>query len=194
MAEHVDDHQYHPVDAIGKSVRAALVTGTAGAFVSTVQNTLTRQNVGLMGVFTRTGSTIAVFAAMGGAYSFTSCAAANLRQKDDTWNTTIGGAFAGTMLGLRFRSGPAVIGYGSAMAVVLSAFHFTGGRMSGFKKDPEIDEVSRKEYMRKNRRRSIEETVNELGEGRGIYAPGYPERRAERIKERYGIDVPVSSS
>jgi hypothetical protein len=41
--------------------------------------------------------------------------------------------------------------------------------MSGFKKDPEIDEVSRKEYMRKNRRRSIEETVNELGEGRGEY-------------------------
>jgi hypothetical protein len=28
----------------------------------------------------------------------------------------------------------------------------------------------------------------------GIYAPGYAERRAERIKERYGIDVPVASS
>ena len=27
----------------------------------------------------------------------------------------------------------------------------------------------------------------------GIYAPGYEQRRAERIKERYGIDVPVQS-
>lgn len=26
----------------------------------------------------------------------------------------------------------------------------------------------------------------------GIYGPGYAERRAERIKETYGIDVPTS--
>ena len=28
----------------------------------------------------------------------------------------------------------------------------------------------------------------------GIYAPGYAERRAQRIKDAYGIDVPVSST
>lgn len=38
---------------------------------------------------------------MGGAYEFSKCAAANLREKDDTWNPTIGGFFAGSMLGLR---------------------------------------------------------------------------------------------
>lgn len=27
----------------------------------------------------------------------------------------------------------------------------------------------------------------------GITAPGYQERRAQRIKDNYGIDVPVSS-
>ncbi|KAK4910577.1 hypothetical protein LTR66_017424 [Elasticomyces elasticus] len=36
----------------------------------------------------------------------------------------------------------------------------------------------------------MNETINELGEGRGIYGPGYEERRAQRIKEAYGIDVP----
>lgn len=81
-----------------------------------------------------------------------------------------------------------------------------------------MDEVSRKEYLRKNRRRPVDEIVNELGEGRGmdgiilfssreisketwsmlthlagITAPGYQERRAQRIKDNYGIDVPVSS-
>jgi len=40
----------------------------------------------------------------------------------------------------------------------------TGGTLDGFRRDPEVDEVARKEYMRKNRRRPIEQTVNELGE------------------------------
>jgi hypothetical protein len=62
-----------------------------------------------------------------------------------------------------------VLGYGSALAVVLSAFNYTGGKFLGTDLDKDVDEVSRKEHMRKNRRRSIEETVNELGEGRGAY-------------------------
>jgi len=52
-----------------------------------------------------------------------------------------------------------------------------------------VDEVARKEFLRKNRRRDINETVAELGEGRGIYGPGYEARRVERIREKYGIDV-----
>lgn len=27
----------------------------------------------------------------------------------------------------------------------------------------------------------------------GIYAPGYDERRRERLKEKYGLDVPAKS-
>jgi hypothetical protein len=55
------EEQYQPKDAIGSAVKATLITGTAGAFISTIQNTLTKQNVGAFGVFTRTGGTIAVF-------------------------------------------------------------------------------------------------------------------------------------
>lgn len=65
MSEHgsqvEEDNAYHPQDAIGSSIKATLITTGAGAFVSTVQNTLTKQNVGALGVFTRTGGTIAVF-------------------------------------------------------------------------------------------------------------------------------------
>lgn len=68
-------------------------------------------------------------------------------------------------------------------------FDFTGGKLSGYDKDPEVDEISHKEFLRKNRRRPIWETIQELGEGRGIYGPGYAERRRERIKQHYGIDV-----
>lgn len=61
MADHEEEHDYHPQDAIGQAVKATLVTGGAGLFISTIQNTLTRQNVGMMGVFTRTGGTVGVF-------------------------------------------------------------------------------------------------------------------------------------
>lgn len=59
--EILEEGEYQPKDAIGATVKAAMITTAAGAFVSTIQNTLTRQNVGAMGIFTRTGSTIAVF-------------------------------------------------------------------------------------------------------------------------------------
>lgn len=100
------------------------------------------------------------------------------------------------------------MGYGTALAAILGAFTYTGGALHGGLRDGTIDEVSRKEHMRKNRRRPVEETVHHLGEGRGksfryaevrtlanlyalsgVYAPGYAERRVERIKEAYGIDV-----
>ncbi|KAK3055876.1 hypothetical protein LTR09_003110 [Extremus antarcticus] len=190
---HIDQDQiegtYQPKDAVGASIKATGVTSLAGLFVSTIQNTLTKQNVGALSVFTRTGRTIAVFAAMGGSYEFFKCASANLREKDDAYNSSIGGFVAGSMLGLRFRSAPSVLGYGSALAIILGAFTYTGGHLMGYSRDPNVDEVSRKNYLRKNRRRNIEETVHELGEGRGVSAPGYAERRAERIREAYGIDV-----
>lgn len=114
---------YQVQDAVGSTIKATLITGTAGTFVSAIQNVLAKQNVGAFGVFTRTGGTIAVFgkssrgrgcngrerviltgeliAAAGGAYEFTKTASANLRQKNDAYNSAIGGFFGGSMLGLR---------------------------------------------------------------------------------------------
>lgn len=59
LDQRTDD--YHPKDAVGNAIKATLVTGGAGAFISTIQNTLTKQNVGAWGVFTRSGGTIGVF-------------------------------------------------------------------------------------------------------------------------------------
>ena len=108
---------------------------------------------------------------------------------------------------------PGVLGYGVAVATVLGIFDYTGGSLQGSGKDPTVDEFEKREKMRKNYRSPAEETFAELGEGRGrlcplhvldhygstwltsvlgIYAPGYAERRRERIKRNYGIDVPVS--
>ena len=89
----------------------------------------------------------------------------------------------------------------------MGGFDFAGGRLLGSKSDDdEEDKFERKQRLRTERRRPIQETLEELGEGRGasrllelesftddcagIYGPGYAKRRRERLKHRYGIDVP----
>ena len=115
-----EEEVYKPQDAVAQSVQATLIVGGAGLLISTVQNTLTRQNVGAWGVITRTGGTIGIFglisdstwdsctivligdiAAMGGTFEFVRIASANLREKDDSWNPAIGGFFAGGILGMK---------------------------------------------------------------------------------------------
>jgi len=53
-------NQYHPKDAVGAGINGTLITGAAGLAVSAIQNTLTKRNVGALGVLTRTGSTVAI--------------------------------------------------------------------------------------------------------------------------------------
>lgn len=61
-----------------------------------------------------------------------------------------------------------MLGYGALFSVILSAFDYTGGQLPGYSKDPNEDEFELKEQLRKNRRRPIQETIDELGEGRGL--------------------------
>lgn len=67
------------------------------------------------------------------------------------------------------RTLPAFLGYGALLSVLMGVFDYTGGKLTGYEKDPTVDEVDRKEFLRKNRRRPIWETIQELGEGRGLY-------------------------
>ncbi len=62
---------------------------------------------------------------------------------------------------------PAVLGYGASLAVIMAAFDYTGGSLFGYQRNPAIDEYDRKEALRANKRRPIQETIDELGEGRG---------------------------
>lgn len=63
-----------------------------------------------------------------------------------------------------------ILGYGAVLSVVMSTFNYTGGSLRGQQTEVEgMDEYERKEYLRKNRRRPIEETIADLGEGRGMF-------------------------
>ncbi|KAK5940594.1 hypothetical protein PMZ80_007011 [Knufia obscura] len=186
------DEQYHPQDAIGAGVKSAIAVGTAGLFFAAVQTSVAKQNIGAFGVFTKSGfgSSTALFAAMGGTYAFVSTASANLRASNDPTNQFLGGFAAGAVGGLKRRTFPAVLGNGLALGVVVGVAAYTGTAMFGTPGlHPEEGRWPTKEEHRKRFSRPANETINELGEGRGIYGPGYEERRRERIKQNHGIDV-----
>jgi len=184
------DESYHPQDALGASVRSATLTGAAGLFLASVQNTVAKENVGAFGVFTRFGRTIGLFAAMGGSFQFASTATANLREKNDFINHAVGGACAGSLVGLAKRSMPSVLGSALALGAGMALVSYTGRSMFESSSDsPQKDRLAYKDEAKTRYRRPVNETINELGEGRGIYGPGYDERRKQRIKERYGIEV-----
>ncbi|CAD6503041.1 BgTH12-02712 [Blumeria graminis f. sp. triticale] len=184
---------YHPKDAIMAGLSGAGMAGAAGAMIAGVQNSLSKSNVGAWGIVSRFGGTMALFTAVGASYEFVTTASANLREQDDSLNPVLGGFVSGSLIGLKAGTTPAVLGYGAVAAVLMGAFDYTGGRLTGPRRDPELDEFERKQIIRKHLPRPIEATIAEIGEGRGIYAPGYEERRRARLKEKYGIEVPVKS-
>ncbi|KAI1435850.1 hypothetical protein GGR50DRAFT_277588 [Xylaria sp. CBS 124048] len=191
----IEEPHYHQKDAVQSGINGAIVGGLAGFFASAVQNSLAKEPVGTWGVFTRTGGTITSFLAITTAYTFSKDAVANLREKDDTWNTTVAAFIAGATGGLKSRRFATVLGLGAGFSVVMSTFAYTGNSLRGTRTEVDgMDGYEYKEYLRKNRRRPIEETIANIGEARGIKPPGYEERRRQRLQEKYGIEIkPVSA-
>lgn len=87
---------------------------------------------------------------------------------------------------------PVVVGLGSGIAVFQGMFYYLGGRFDTFKK--EEDEFARKETLRRTTRLPIEQTVSEIGEGRGksrTPSPHAPSSSANFLQES---DLPVMRS
>jgi hypothetical protein len=62
-----------------------------------------------------------------------------------------------------------MLGAGVALGTVMSAYRYTNGLSGHAISEDDEDEVERKETMRKLRRRPLLETVEQLGEGRGLF-------------------------
>lgn len=67
------------------------------------------------------------------------------------------------------RSFPALLGYGVALSTVMSAYEYTGGSLFGYSRDKNVDEYERRTQLRKNFQSPVEQTLAELGEGRGTW-------------------------
>lgn len=86
-----------------------------------------------------------------------------------------------------------MMGLGAVMGLAHGTFFLFGNRIDSWKE--EDDEFERKEIIRRTKRVPVEQTIHELGEGRGVKGPGYEERRRERIKEKYGFEInPVKAT
>ncbi|CAO3649214.1 unnamed protein product [Mucor hiemalis] len=91
-------------DCIAEAGKTAGIAGGIGLFVSAMQNTAQKHKDGARGVVTRTGGTIAFFAAMGGIFTLGECAAKDIRGEDDAINAAIGGCAAGLLAGIKSHS------------------------------------------------------------------------------------------
>lgn len=138
---------------------------------------------------------------MGGSYAFVQMASANLRQRNDAYNHAFGGFVAGTLPGLisesvvvegkelsdhtTARSMPSVIGNGLALSTVLGIAAYSGSYMFGSPDlHPDEGRWPTKEETRKRFRRPANETINELGEGRGKKQP-FDSKKHFLIEYRY---------
>merc|ERR1712000_612317 len=167
------DTVFKPYDVLDDTAKAGLVGGASGLFIASIRNALAKTNVGAFSVFTRT--------------------AMNLREENDPWSAGFGGFMMGAVLGLPSRRMPVVMGLGASTGVFQGMFYYLGNRYDTFYK--EDDTFERKETIRRTTRLPLEQTISEIGEGRGIRPPGYDERRAERLKEKYGFEVnPVNAT
>ncbi|KAH7154894.1 hypothetical protein B0J13DRAFT_521068 [Dactylonectria estremocensis] len=192
-AHHDAKDGYKPYDTLNDTGKAGLVGGASGLFIASIRNALAKRNIGALSVFTRGAPIIGLATAAPAAYVFFSRSSMNLREKDDAWSAAFGGFMMGAILGMPSRRTPVVVGLGSGLAVFQGMFYYLGGRFDTFKK--EEDEFARKETLRRTTRLPVEQTVSEIGEGRGIRPPGFEERRAQRLKETYGFEVnPVSAT
>ncbi|SPO05206.1 related to NADH-ubiquinone oxidoreductase 21.3 kDa subunit [Cephalotrichum gorgonifer] len=184
---------YQAKDALKEGLKCGALGAGSGLFFAAMRTSLSHKNLGLLGVF-KFGQTIGITTLALGALGFTHAAAANIREKDDAWNAAIAGGVGGSIAGLVSHQMPKVVGAGAGLAIVLGVFEYTGGRFDGYLNRREEDAFDRRQRMLTQRRRPLEETIADVGEGRGICPPGYEERRRERIKEKYGWDInPVSA-
>ncbi|KDN39842.1 hypothetical protein K437DRAFT_239250 [Tilletiaria anomala UBC 951] len=130
-APSVEEETFVERSAFSTGMSAAGLSAGAGLIISAVQNSLGKHNAGAMGIFTRYGSTIATFTAMGGAFAFTDAAVANVRQKNDPYNGAAGGCAAGLVAGAQARSLPMMFGACAGMAALVGTFDAAGRSMVG---------------------------------------------------------------
>jgi hypothetical protein len=91
---------YVPRDVLDDATKAALIGGFTGLFAGGVRNSLSREAVGIAGMFTRQAPLIGLLTAAPTAYAFVNGITQNLLGRNDAWGAALGGFAAGCVLGM----------------------------------------------------------------------------------------------
>lgn len=94
---------YVPRDVLDESTKAALIGGVTGLFAAGVRNAMSREAVGVGGMFTRQAPLIGLLTAAPTAYTFVNGVTQNLLGRNDAWGAVLGGFTAGCVLGMPCR-------------------------------------------------------------------------------------------
>ncbi|KAI9301275.1 Tim17/Tim22/Tim23/Pmp24 family-domain-containing protein [Cunninghamella echinulata] len=113
-------------DCVYDSGKTALISGGLGLIVSAMQNTVQKHNEGAKGVITRSGSTIGLFAAMGGIFTLGECIAEDIRGEHDAYNAAIGGCAAGLVAGIKTHSIAKMCAACAGVGATMFAFEYSG--------------------------------------------------------------------
>ncbi|KAI0094821.1 hypothetical protein BDY19DRAFT_44791 [Irpex rosettiformis] len=135
---------YDPKPSLQYASTVALQMAAIGTVVSATQNALGSHSRGAFGVFTRTGSTIGIFGAMGFAFALTEAAVANQREKDDSLNGVAGGCAAGFLGGIRKRSLPGALAACAILGTAVGVFDYGGRKIAGTAGEETQEERRRK--------------------------------------------------
>ncbi|KAH9944302.1 uncharacterized protein BXZ73DRAFT_96792 [Epithele typhae] len=121
---------FEPKPAVSYGFAAGVQGAGVGALVSAVQNALGKHSSGAAGFLTRTGGTIAFFAAMGATYATTESFVANAREVDDPLNGAAGACAAGFLAGLRARSLPVALASCAVLGTAIGTVDYVGQNAS----------------------------------------------------------------
>ncbi|KAJ9064980.1 hypothetical protein DSO57_1024817 [Entomophthora muscae] len=131
MAEDNKNEAGHSEDCIAATMLTGARFALAGFVISAYKNATQIHNAGAFGVFTRTGGDIGYLGVSGLAYQGVACLSESVRGKDDYWNSAIGGAAAGAIIGSRSLRLSPVISTSLAGFFGMALFGVTGSSIYG---------------------------------------------------------------
>ncbi|ORY94727.1 Tim17/Tim22/Tim23/Pmp24 family-domain-containing protein [Syncephalastrum racemosum] len=113
-------------DCLYDAGKMTAVSAGLGLVISAMQNTVQKHTEGAKGVFTRTGSTIGLFAAVGGIFTATECASKSIRGEDDAINAGIAGCAAGFVAGVKTGSIAKMCAACAGVGATMFAYEYSG--------------------------------------------------------------------
>lgn len=175
---HITEDKYVPVDTWSATRSALGYASVFGLLTVATQNAVSKERVGPLGIFTRSGSLFGMIVLVSGSYKLSSSMLSNLREKKDTANEFYAGLIAGAFAGAPTRSLVKASGWSFFGGVVAALVYWSGsivgqtstssyayrGKGAENNFEPKSD-IERQGFWDVMRRRPLSQTLEELGQG-----------------------------
>ncbi|KAK9476281.1 hypothetical protein V1514DRAFT_364605 [Lipomyces japonicus] len=167
---------YEPRDALAVSSKLLLPTFAVGTIFAATRERILHTNSALIPSVLRVGSGAGFITAAAVSFQFVEVASSNLREKEDGWNFFNGGLAAGAAIGLRGGTIPTTVVTSLLIGSIMGLSQWAGGLYffdqpsQGLEGEKHVQGPIESLFEVK-RRVPLSETIQKLGEGRGIFNP-----------------------